>query len=401
MITTSKRSLQAAAALAALLALTGCNATSGLLGGGGVQKQQQAINPEHRARELRLAVAARSTGQFGAAQNIYQRLLQADPTSAEVRTALADSFFEQAAYEQAIASYNEALASPNMTDSVMASALIGRGRTLLAAGRPETASADFDAARQISPNNPIALNGSAVAADMQGRHDAAQRLYIQALTFDPGNERVRSNLGLSYALSARFNDAVAELAPLTKVGERAPKARHNLALAFGLMGQPEQAQRIVAEDMNPEAARVNGLFYEAMRGAVNPDGTAYMAPPPAAMAPADRTVEQVEEREPAAAPAPKPKQRPVAQAAPAKAPSRTAEAAPAPVEPPPITLAAPVSKPRPVRPTAEPAPTAALAPAAASVDDGKPAFGPWVTLPPLPPLAPQADEALSARAVSN
>ncbi len=292
------RSLKFAAAATALLVLAGCQTTGGMLNPAAPAK----VSQDERDRELRLAAAARSTGQHEAALGIYRNLLKAEPAAVDIQAALAETYFEQGQHPRALAAYNQALADGAAPPTVLAAAMIGRGRTLLAMSQPAAAEADFLSALAIAPANPVALNGQAVAADMQGRHGEAQRLYREALAVDPGNERVRSNLGLSYALAARFDDAVAELAPLTASANRAPKARHNLALAFGLMGRGEQAKQLTGGDLDQKTTESNDRFYKAIRDAV---GVGPAAGEPRHAAP-----------RPAAQPSPEAASRPVASAAP-------------------------------------------------------------------------------------
>jgi len=271
------RPLKLAAIAVALLALTGCE-TAGLMQDGSMH-HAAAYKADDRARELRLAAAARAAGQYDSALAIYRTILNVEPTASDVRAELAELHFEQGRHARAIAAFDAALADASPPPGLRAKALVGRGRALLATGRPAAAERDFVDALNLMPNDATALNGRGVAADMQGRHRDAQTLYRAALAYEPGNERVRSNLGLSLALAARFDEAVAELAPLATAADRAPRARHNLALAFGLMGRDDQARQLVDSDLAPAAAAGNLRFYDAIRSAVAQD--AALAPPAA------------------------------------------------------------------------------------------------------------------------
>lgn len=260
------------------LSLAGCSTIPGF--GPSAPEGPTSYTEKEKQRELRLAAAARASGQLEAAVNIYQKLLRAEPDAPAVRAALAETLFEQGANARAVAEYDHALSGPIASDDVKAAALVGRGRAYLALGRPAAAERDFDFALGLRPASAVALNGRGVAADMQGRHGEAQDLYRMALAHDPGNERVRSNLGLSFALAARFDDAVAELAPIAAIADRAPKARHNLALAFGLMGEGEKAKKLTNDSLGVVAAEGNSRFYAAMRDAVQPDETTASKPHP-------------------------------------------------------------------------------------------------------------------------
>ncbi|MEQ9125954.1 MAG: hypothetical protein RIM80_25710, partial [Alphaproteobacteria bacterium] len=102
--------------------------------------------------------------------------------------------------------------------------------------------------------------------------------------------------------------------------------RHNLALAFGLMGRQDQARQLMDADLAPAAADGNQRFYDAIRSAVAHD--AAFAPPTPVEPSAPRTART---SAPTSTPmaAEKPAQpiamAPAATAAPAAAPSSNRE----------------------------------------------------------------------------
>lgn len=376
-------------------ALAGCQTSSitGALGlGGGARTAPKPTEPEVRERELRLASAARGAKQYDVAHGIYTKLLLSEPNAADLLIGLAEMHFEQGAFDRSLAAYDRALAGETPSERVRADALTGRGRARLASNRPADAAADFRASLERRPDNPIAINGLGVSADMEGRHLEAQSYYRQALALDPGNERVRSNLGLSLALAARFDDAVAELAPLAGKSAHTGKARHNLALALGLMGKQDQALRLSSGTLDSAQAADNGRFYaatrkavaaeagmdpatfgaddDAMAGAADTTATdgfiddirsAIAAPVKRAKAPKPKSVAPV-------AKAPKaPKATPMAPAEPAKdartATPSTAPAPPAPVPPAPVEPAAATTQAAPAEATGAIAAAPSAAPA--------------------------------------
>ena len=287
--TPGRRKTIAASVMLVALLVSGCN----LPGGGPSSADRVALIEDTRDRELRLAAAARNSGQPETALGIYEKLLKAEPENMLIHTGRAEALFELGAQQQSLSAFNHALNLPQPSHKHTAMALTGRGRTLLALGQADYAETDFVAALEFVPGNAVAINGQAVANDMLGRHATAQTLYQQALAHDPGNSRVQSNLGLSYALAARFNDAVAQLAPLATGRETTTRVRHNLALTFGLMGQPQQAEILTRNDLDTSGVASNGKFYNLMQTAVSSTdaGQAY-APQPAAKMQMDASAAQ-------------------------------------------------------------------------------------------------------------
>ncbi|MEX2697512.1 tetratricopeptide repeat protein [Rhizobium mongolense] len=73
-------------------------------------------------------------------------------------------------------------------------------KALVAQKRESEALQILDRVLLAAPSNLRALNAKGVVFDLEGRHDAAQALYRQALKTEPGNQMLRNNLNLSLAL---------------------------------------------------------------------------------------------------------------------------------------------------------------------------------------------------------
>ncbi|MBY3517394.1 hypothetical protein HFN76_35670 [Rhizobium laguerreae] len=66
----------------------------------------------------------------------------------------------------------------------------------------------LDSVLLAAPGNLRALNAKGVVFDLQGRHEAAQALYRQALKTEPANQMLRNNLNLSLALDGLAWDSL-------------------------------------------------------------------------------------------------------------------------------------------------------------------------------------------------
>ncbi|WP_353642696.1 tetratricopeptide repeat protein [Mesorhizobium sp. WSM2239] len=82
-------------------------------------------------------------------------------------------------------------------------AAIGLTNALVAQKRAHEALQVVDSVLVAAPGNLRALNAKGVILDIEGRHDAAQVLYRQALETEPGNEMVRHNFDLSRAFAGK------------------------------------------------------------------------------------------------------------------------------------------------------------------------------------------------------
>ncbi|MDR3530981.1 MAG: SPOR domain-containing protein [Rhodopila sp.] len=217
------------------------------------------------------------------------------PYNVAPMVAKADALYAKGVADDARNTYRLALA----LDPSDAGAQMGLGRTLVGSD-PRAAEAAFLAVLVREPDNVRALNDLGVARDMQGHHDEAQKAYRQALAVAPKDADVRTNLGLSLALSGDGAQAVQMLQPVAKAAEATPTQRANLALAM-------QANHLKPPDDAPKQTMPNGT---ARDDALPPTTSSPMATvadqsqPSQPVQPAPRPM--VTGPEPDAGPAPRP-----------------------------------------------------------------------------------------------
>jgi Flp pilus assembly protein TadD len=93
--------------------------------------------------------------------------------------------------------------------------------------------------------------------DQLGDHAAAQQLYQEALKIAPGEPRILSNLGLSYALTKQLPIAEMTLRQAAASPRADSRVRQNLALVLALEGKFDEAQKLEEQDMSADAAAAN------------------------------------------------------------------------------------------------------------------------------------------------
>src|SRR5206468_8194127 len=116
----------------------------------------------------------------------------------------------------------------------LASALIGMGQ-------PTLAEEQIALVLQADSSDYRALNVLGVALDMQGRHAEAQANYRRALELAPEYLPTRSNFGLSLAITGSSQEAIALLAPVATARGSDARIRQNLAFAYAMAGDFENA----------------------------------------------------------------------------------------------------------------------------------------------------------------
>ncbi len=194
---------------------------------------------------LRLGAFAEGGGDLATAVQFYQRAHAADPSDPEPLIRLATLLSAIGAHGESVAAYR-ALATLQPANREVSRAL---ANALIASGQPEGAIDVLNTAPQ-GRSDPRLLSSLAVAYDMLGRHGEAQRSYAQALTLNPADLDIRTNLALSHALAG--NDSLAIETMNTIVAAPGADRRHRQAraLVLALVGRTDEAAAAAARDLD-------------------------------------------------------------------------------------------------------------------------------------------------------
>jgi Flp pilus assembly protein TadD len=209
---------------------------------------------------VKAADQTRDSGNLAAAALLYQRAEQLDPKDIDAPLQLGNIYAQLDAPRQAAAAYQRALAiDPNNV-----TALRGLANAELQVGDPQAAISTLRSAAAIHPDWRT-QNSLGVAYDMMGDFPSAQDAYRQGLTLAPENLQLTSNLGLSLALSGRFDEALPILEKAAHDPGATARIRQNLALAYGLAGDDQKAAATAAIDLDPAKVQANLGYYEYLR----------------------------------------------------------------------------------------------------------------------------------------
>lgn len=204
--------------LTALLILAGC---------ANHPVEDEVLTPLPVQERLDNAQRLLGSGEFVRAGALFEGVLAESPESAGALAGMALVHLHEGALAQADAALDqaEALAADDLDVREARALLLLTERQLAAAADAFTGVLADDAGRWRS------LDGLAVTADLQGRHDDAQRLYHKALAAGAPEVKVNNNLGFSYLMSGDYDQARAVLEHLLNRYPDAERARANLALA--------------------------------------------------------------------------------------------------------------------------------------------------------------------------
>lgn len=204
---------------------------------------------------------ARKSGDLDSAIPLYGRALQIDPEGVEAKLGLGQSFLAIGASEEAAAQFREVLAKRSSDPA----ARRGLAAALIAMGQPTLAEQQLATVLQADARDYRALNAMGVALDMQGRHADAQGKYRQGIELAPDYLALRSNLGLSLAISGHSQEAIAQLVPLAAARGADGRVRQNLAFAYAMAGDLENALQVSRQDLTEQSAQRQLSYFMQLR----------------------------------------------------------------------------------------------------------------------------------------
>jgi Flp pilus assembly protein TadD len=111
-------------------------------------------------------------------------------------------------------------------------------------------------------------NFKGVALDLQGEYKQAQKVYKQGLEEYQRDNLLLNNLALSKLLTRDLKQAISilkELVERNAGGVNSSKYENNLALAYGMNGDAEKAQKILGRELKPEEIEENLRIYKELR----------------------------------------------------------------------------------------------------------------------------------------
>lgn len=226
-----------------------------------------AVSDQHPLNVmLRLGDAARAAGDLPTAIGFYRRAVDQYSSYIEPHLRLAVALTEIGAYNEAIDAYQGALrVEPNSADAYR-----GWGNVLIAIDQPQLAQAQYEAALKLAPNDHRTLNGLGVVRDLAGDHNGAQDYYQRGLALEPSHLPLQNNYGLSLALSGNYAEAIRVLRGVAAHPTATARNRLNLALAYGLANQTDQAARAASADLDPLSVQRNLQHYALLRSLDGP-----------------------------------------------------------------------------------------------------------------------------------
>lgn len=186
----------------------------------------------HRIKAVGLHLSLR----LDEAADEYKRTLELDPASTVSRVSLADLYRASGKFEQALALYNEQLAS----DAKDRAARAGKVISLLELSRAGEANAELDAALKAEPRNLPLLAGAAYWYATHGDNNKAFDLARRAVAVEPRYTWAQIALAHAYLGSKQPLDAERAMRYARQYG-KFPTLNYELANVLAWMGLYQEA----------------------------------------------------------------------------------------------------------------------------------------------------------------
>jgi Flp pilus assembly protein TadD len=232
------------------LALSGCE----LVDNTTTTAVDAATLPPLTSRERSLIFAADGAaqqGNYAAAERDYLTAVADSKGHVEAHLALARLYGNQHQPSKELTILQRA--TELQPDHPLANYLLGK--LYLEGYQYDEALAAFRRGLKTRPDDIDLSVGEAIANDMQGKHSAAQLIYLRTIKVNPdanlGN--IHTNLAMSYLLSDQPKKAIELLQPEAKKPNTSSVTRHNLALAYGLLGRHPDAKKVLNGEMDEES----------------------------------------------------------------------------------------------------------------------------------------------------
>lgn len=208
---------------------------------------------------LKIAASALIVGTVGmaAANEVSPKMMKAAAQAADQAMAAIKKHQQEAAvrYAERAVLYN-----PSSADH---RALLGQ--TYLRAGRFHSAETAFNDALRLAPDHGRAALGLGLVQVALGKSNQAMGALEQARGRVPA-----ADLGLAIALAGDRAGALAILEPAARSADATAKIRQNLALTYALAGRWAEARTIAAQDLAPDQVTQRMMEWAAF---VRPRGT--------------------------------------------------------------------------------------------------------------------------------
>jgi Flp pilus assembly protein TadD len=211
--------------------------------------------------DMSLATSALQNGDPSLAASLFEKIIDKRPHDVDALNGLGAALAMSGDTERARRSYEKAAALA--PDSTVAT--IGLARLDLHERRLDDAVSRYERVLARDPGNALASAGLGTAFAVKGDEQRAQTIFGQALQLHPGDRMLTVDLGLAMVLGGELRKGANLLLTVSGEPSAPPQARHDLALAYGMLGNDGAADKILMRDLPRASTDDNLTYYKIVR----------------------------------------------------------------------------------------------------------------------------------------
>jgi Flp pilus assembly protein TadD len=212
------------------------------------------------ATMLKIAKNAEEQGDYRAAAQTYQQIMDKNPKNATLAISYAEALRRSGKADSALEIFNKVLAEhPDNQDAIE-----GKGLSELSLASLDAASVTLTKLNEINPNRWRTLNAIGILFATKNLYDESQQYFNAALEKNPNHPAILNNKGLVQALDRDFASA---LNSLLSAGKAAKTPQHllradlNAALVYAVAGDLNSAETMASKHLEGPALQNNlGLY---------------------------------------------------------------------------------------------------------------------------------------------
>lgn len=207
---------------------------------------------------LKLGNALLAEGKLDMARLHFLAAIGREAQNALPYVGLGDIDFRKGNYPAAMVSYQRAID----LDPQNLAALMGQIQILREQGNLNAAQTQLNRAMQLAPDDLRVITELAIIYNMQGQDTLAAPLFQELAVKAPDASATYNNIGINELSRGNYAFAIVNLSKAYMLDGRNETAANNLAMAFTLYGQEDQALRLYTKTVGESAAWNNiGYLY--------------------------------------------------------------------------------------------------------------------------------------------
>ena len=192
-----------------------------------------SVLAQGRVGTIEEARALYAAKRFEAAASRLGSLIRAEPGNAEAALLMGESLLRLGRPREAVGYFSAAKKDPNF----VARGLQGVGIALLHLGESDVAFERLNEALTYDPNLWRAHNAIGRVFDSRHEWSAAEEKYLTATSIQPSASAPFNNLGVSYLMQRRFDEAIDSFEAALRIDPDLEVAGRNLRIALALNGE--------------------------------------------------------------------------------------------------------------------------------------------------------------------